>query len=98
MMNKENKKKSFESSIKQLEDIIDKLESGNVSLEESVSLYEKGIELQLKYPNQMVAGTMMAQALRIYKSTLKDDDFKSMIETIVESESKIQPYDKPTLN
>ena len=61
-------------------------------------LFEKVIELQLKYSNQMVAGTMMAQALRIYKSTLKDDDFKSMIETIVESESKIQPYDKPTLN
>ena len=61
-------------------------------------LFEKVIELQLKYPNQMVAGTMMAQALRIYKSTLKDDDFKSMIETIAESESKIEPYDKPTLN
>ena len=61
-------------------------------------LFEKVIELQLKYPNQMVAWTMVAQALRIYKSTLKDDDFKSMIETIVESESKIQPYDKPTLN
>ena len=61
-------------------------------------LFTKVIELQLKYPNQMVAGTMMAQALRIYKSTLKDDDFKSMIETIVESESKIQPYNKPTLN
>ena len=61
-------------------------------------LFEKVVALQMKYPNQMVAGTMMAQALRIYKSTLKDDDFKSMIETIVESESKIQPYDKPTLN
>ncbi len=61
-------------------------------------LFEKVVELQLKYPNQMVAGTMMAQALRIYKSTLKDDDFKSMIETIAESESKIEPYDKPTLN
>ena len=61
-------------------------------------LFEKVVELQLKYPNQMVAGTMMAQALRIYKSTLKDDDFKSMIETIAESESKIEPYDKPTIN
>ena len=61
-------------------------------------LFEKVVALQMKYPNQMVAGTMMAQALRIYKSTLKDDDFKSMIEAIVESESKIQPYDKPTLN
>ena len=61
-------------------------------------LFEKVVELQLKYPNQMVAGTMMAQALRIYKSTLKDDDFKSMIETIAESESKIEPYNKPTIN
>ena len=61
-------------------------------------LFEKVVALQMKYPNQMVAGTMMAQALRIYKSTLKDEDFKSMIETIVESESKIQPYNKPTLN
>ena len=61
-------------------------------------LFEKVVALQMKYPNQMVAGTMMAQALRIYKSTLKDDDFKSMIETIAESESKIEPYDKPTLN
>ena len=61
-------------------------------------LFRKVVELQAKYSNQMIAGNMMAQALRIYKSTLKDDDFKSMIETIVESESKIQPYDKPTLN
>ena len=60
-------------------------------------LFKKVVELQLKYSNQMVAGTMMAQALRIYKSTLKDEDFKSMIETIVESESKIEPYNKPTL-
>ena len=61
-------------------------------------LFKKVVDLQLKYPTQMIAGTMVAQALRIYKSTLKDDDFKSMIETIAESESKIQPYDKPTLN
>ena len=61
-------------------------------------LFKKVVELQLKYSNQMVAGTMMAQALRIYKSTLKDEDFKSMIETIVESESNIRPYNKPTLN
>ena len=60
-------------------------------------LFEKVVALQMKYPNQMVAGTMMAQALRIYKSTLTDDGFKGMIETIAESESKIEPYNKPTL-
>ena len=61
-------------------------------------LFKIVVDLQLKYPHQMVAGTMMAQALRIYKSTLDDEGFKGMIETIAESESKIQPYNKPTLN
>ena len=61
-------------------------------------LFEKVIELQLKYSNQMVAGTMMAQALRIYKSTLKDEEFNAMVETIAESKDNIQPYDKPTIN
>ena len=61
-------------------------------------LFKMVVDLQVKYSHQMVAGTMMAQALRIYKSTLTDDGFKGMIETIVESESKIQPYDKPTIN
>ena len=60
-------------------------------------LFKMVVDLQLKYPTQMIAGTMVAQALRMYKSTLKDEDFKSMIETITESESKIEPYNKPTL-
>ena len=60
-------------------------------------LFKKVVDLQLKYPIYMVAGTMMAQALRIYKSTLDDEGFEGMIENIVESESKIEPYDKPTL-
>ena len=44
-------------------------------------LFEKMVDLQMKYPKQMVAGTMMAQALRIYKSTLDDEGFKAMMET-----------------
>ena len=60
-------------------------------------LFKMVIDLQLKYPTQMVAGTMMAQALRIYKTTLDDEEFRSMIETIAESESEIEPYNKPTL-
>lgn len=60
-------------------------------------LFKMVVDLQLKYPTQMVAGTMMAQALRIYKSTLTDDGFKGMMETISESETNIEPYNKPTL-
>ena len=60
-------------------------------------LFKKTVDLQLKYPIFMIAGTMMAQALRIYKTTLDDEEFRSMIETIAESESEIEPYNKPTL-
>ena len=42
-MNKVPKKKSFEAAINELEDIVNKLESGDVDLEDSVSLYERGI-------------------------------------------------------
>ena len=61
-------------------------------------LFTKVIELQAKYPNQMIAGNMMAQALRLYKSTLDDKGFEMMVDTISESRNKIEPFDNPTLN
>lgn len=60
-------------------------------------LFIKVAELQAKYPNQMIAGNMMAQALRLYKSTLDDKGFEAMVDTISESRNKIEPYDNPTL-
>tara|TARA_B100001105_G_scaffold239019_1_gene216633 strand:+ start:195 stop:422 length:228 start_codon:yes stop_codon:yes gene_type:complete len=60
-------------------------------------LFEKVIELQEKYPSPMIAGSMVAQALRIYKTTLNDEEFESMIDAIAESQSKIEPFDRPTL-
>lgn len=35
----------FEELLKELESIIEELESGNLSLEESIKKYQKGIEL-----------------------------------------------------
>ncbi|HIS69347.1 MAG TPA: exodeoxyribonuclease VII small subunit [Candidatus Gallacutalibacter stercoravium] len=40
-----SKKLSFEESIRQLEEIVGKLEEGNVSLEESIQLFEQGSKL-----------------------------------------------------
>lgn len=37
--------KSFEESISELEEIVERLESGNVTLDESLELFEKGIKL-----------------------------------------------------
>lgn len=39
------KENSFENSLKRLEEISDLLESGEVSLEDSIKLYEEGIIL-----------------------------------------------------
>lgn len=38
-------KLSFESSMQELEEIVDKLESGEESLENSLKLYERGTEI-----------------------------------------------------
>ena len=44
-MSKE-KDKSFEVNLKKLEAIVDKLESGDIGLEESVKLYEDGMKIK----------------------------------------------------
>ena len=36
---------SFETALKQLEDIVQRLEKGELSLEDSLKLYEEGIQL-----------------------------------------------------
>lgn len=37
--------KTFEESMKELEEVVTKLESGDVTLDESLKLFEKGIKL-----------------------------------------------------
>ena len=61
-------------------------------------LFTKVLELQGKYPDPMIAGNMMVQALRIYKSILNDEEFISMMETIGESKSKIESYNREVLH
>jgi exodeoxyribonuclease VII small subunit len=39
------KKNSFENTLKRLEEIVQRLESGDLSLDESLKLFEEGIEL-----------------------------------------------------
>ena len=44
------------------------------------------------------AGIMMAQAMRIYKSMLTENEFNMMVETILKSRPEITTIEKPTLN
>ncbi|AUS96170.1 exodeoxyribonuclease VII small subunit [Clostridium thermosuccinogenes] len=39
------KEKKFEEAIKELEEIVEKLEKGDLSLDESIEFFQKGIEL-----------------------------------------------------
>ena len=43
---KKEKNNDFESNLKDLEVIVDKLESGEIGLEESVKLYEEGMKIK----------------------------------------------------
>lgn len=43
----------FEEALKTLEAIVEKLESGNLELEESIRLFEQGVELSLYCQQQL---------------------------------------------
>jgi exodeoxyribonuclease VII small subunit len=42
----ENQSITFEAAMAELEDVVRKLESGNVELEKSIALYERGAQLK----------------------------------------------------
>ncbi len=43
----------FEDALKLLEDIVEKLESGSLELEESIQLFEQGVKLSLYCQQQL---------------------------------------------
>ena len=46
----------------------------------------------------MVAGIMMAQAIKIYKTALPKEDFERMMDTISDSKDIVKPLNTPTIN
>ena len=48
------------------------------------------------YEVQAVAATYMAIAMRLYKTTLDDDQYEEMIQTVMDSE--VKPYKEPKLH
>jgi exodeoxyribonuclease VII small subunit len=45
MAKKKENKGSFEASLKRLEQIVDELENGEITLERALDIYEEGVEL-----------------------------------------------------
>ena len=50
------------------------------------------------YEPQIVASTLMAIAVRLYRTSLSDDGFSEMLQTVLDSEKDIKPYDEETIH
>ncbi len=57
MPENKNSKQSYESCLARLQEIIQKLEIGNTSLDESISLYEEGIKCAEMMQKQLSAAS-----------------------------------------
>jgi exodeoxyribonuclease VII small subunit len=51
MLKTDSSNKNFESALQELESVVEQLESGDLSLEDSLAAFEKGVGL-VKYCNQ----------------------------------------------
>ena len=63
-------------------------------------IFKQSVKHMKTYDPQMVAGTLMAIAIRLYKTSLSDDGFSEMLQTIIDSEKDIKSYfdDKETIH
>ena len=63
-------------------------------------IFDQAVRHMKKYEPQMVAGTLMAIAIRLYRTSLSDDGFSQMLQTVLDSEKDIKPYfdDKETIH
>jgi len=61
-------------------------------------LYREFEKLSMQHEPLASAGVMMAQALKIYKAMLSEEEYKMITEHILTTRDDILPLDKPTLN
>ena len=63
-------------------------------------IFAETIEHIKHHEAQIVAGTLMAIAIRLYKTSLSNDGFHDMLQTVLDSEGDIKSYadDKNTLH
>ena len=56
-------------------------------------LFEKAADLILRFENpQIVASTLMAQAIRLYRTILTEKEFKEMIEIVLKNAHEVKPF------
>ena len=70
-----DKENSFEKNLKKLEIIVDKLESGEIGLEESVELYEEGMKIKKICDKKLKDIEMQIKKIKIQDSKITKEDF-----------------------
>ena len=73
-MSKE-KDNNFETNLKKLEVIVDKLESGDIGLEESVKLYEEGMRIKKLCDKKLKDIEMQIKKIKIEDNKISKEDF-----------------------
>ena len=87
------KKIKFEDALKRLEAIVDKLESGALDLEDSIKLYEEGIDLSVYCQKQLNQAEGKIQRLVIeYQLDTKQleidlNELREKLKTVVKKEN-----------
>lgn len=66
------KKKSFEDSLKELENIVSKLESGELALEQSLEQFEIGTKLYKECKGQL---SIAEKKIAVLTESLKEEEF-----------------------
>ena len=75
-MKKNNKDLSFEDSLKKLEDIVEQLESGDVDLDKSVELYEKGMNLKKICEEKLIKVENQIKKIKVENNKIQKENFK----------------------
>ena len=72
-MSKE-KDNNFETNLKKLEMIVDKLEAGDIGLEESVKLYEEGMKIKKICDKKLIDIEMQIKKIKIEDNKVVKED------------------------
>ena len=75
-MKNNNKDLSFEDSLKKLEDIVEQLESGDVDLDKSVELYEKGMNLKKICEEKLIKVENQIKKIKVENNKIQKENFK----------------------
>tara|TARA_B100001113_G_scaffold307743_1_gene269556 strand:+ start:323 stop:544 length:222 start_codon:yes stop_codon:yes gene_type:complete len=68
------KENNFESNLKKLELIVDKLESGDIGLEQSVKLYEEGMKIKKICDTKLKDIEMQIKKIKIEDNKVVKED------------------------